>query len=129
MPIFNYHGHRRGLLVEGWTPEVADRAAAVRQLEADGIKISRLTLVAPPEPEPAPMMEDAPAPLPPGAVLLWIGSLSGSMRHLESMGVKIGSFNAKLQQFERCVVDAAAMARLDECWGTYIWGTYASPAA
>lgn len=131
MPRFNYSGRVNGRTVSGLTGLVADRAMAAASLQRAGIAVSMLTEVepAPPKTQSATGEPDwdSPASAPPAGLRLWIGDIEGAgggLRHLEAMGVRVGQWDKKRGLFENCYADEAAMAKLNEWWGVYVWGTY-----
>ena len=41
---------------------------------------------------------------------------------LEALGVDVGLWDAKAEEFQNCIVSRKAMERLGSFWGRYIWG-------
>lgn len=41
---------------------------------------------------------------------------------LESLGVKVGEWDARLREFQKCVVSEEALVKLEELRNRYVWG-------
>lgn len=49
-------------------------------------------------------------------------SESAARVELETLGVDVGPWHEKIEEFQNCIVSREAMDKLDPLWGRYIWG-------
>ena len=56
------------------------------------------------------------------SLCLWIMGTKEDRGRLESMGVLVGRYDPIMQAFRECVVNDAALEKLQPTWGDFVWG-------